>query len=132
MISLHNSITPVHPVVDEPELQQACCLLLYAAYHRECINNVLFDTNYTSFMEFNNVLSTVFSSCGVIAQRYIGVNSIQQMSTAQIMEELKAKIGALPLPPSLSKTKDFMKEISSIGLILEMIVSDWVTLQNVC
>ena len=129
---MHNSITPVHPVFDKPELQHACSLLLYAAYHRECINNVLFDTNYTSFMEFNNVLSIVFSSCGVIAQKYIDVNSIQQMSTVQIMEELKSKIGTLPLPPSLSKTKDFMKDVYSIGLVLEMIKVDWTTLENVC
>ena len=127
-----NMFSTVRPVYQEPELAQTFSLLYMCFYHCECLVTVVGNNMNT---HLNLLLKKICDIRDYTLSAVIGHLrdvDISSMSTTKFLEFIAPKTSPYPLPSSILKVRDYMKDVPSTGLVLEYMAEDWLTLRSVC
>ena len=122
---------PVCPAYSDEEAAQTFALFYYTIYHAECLMTPIGDTMSPLLQAVYQTIWEVRDDC--YAAIYNKIPSLQLVGKTP-KEQLSAIaqfVAPYPYPASEKVSPCFMKDIASIGMILELMATDWSTLRAV-
>lgn len=128
---MNSTRLPVHLTTDDLELKQTTAIFYYTCYHGECLRLVINDTLNSKLMDLHGVLHNVNVDCLKIIISYIKDMQVSTMLPEQILDGVQVYMGNIAKPPSMKGAELFMKNVASVGILLEKIVEDWRYLRDV-
>ena len=128
---VNNKLPPLIPPVTEEEKQQLATVAYFLIYHNMCLANVINDTMNRSLIYLSNRLREYHDEVLTVLIGCIDDFDIANCSSSMLLDKLQPILGPYSLPHSKDSYGEFMKDIQSMGQILEVIAQDWVSGRNV-
>ena len=123
--------TPICPAYSEEEAAQTFALFYYTIYHAECLMTPIGDTMSPLLQAVYQTIWEVRDDCYAAIYNKIPSLQLAGKTPKEQLSAIARFVAHYPFPASEKVSSCFMKDIASIGMILELVATDWSALRAV-